>query len=184
MTTASNATARGRERRRVNVGGPTQQERRGLGDRRPENNQLFVHFRVGVTDFLLSIQHVQEVLIVREMIPVPLAPPLLAGLINLRGQIVPAVDLRVALGEPAAAHDTTTNVVVRADAGAFSIIADEVFDVLEASPTMLTPPPANLTGPLRDLAVEVCKLPDRLLLVMDVRGVVRLLEIAGGGGGP
>ncbi len=183
MTPTPASPVRGPERRRPRAGAYSGEERRSLADRRTENNRLYVHFRIGATDFLLGIQQVQEVLIVQEMTPVPQAPALVAGLINLRGQIVPAVDLRVALGEPATGQDTTANVVVRADGGAFSIIADEVFDVLEASPTMLAPPPANLVPPLRDLTTEVCKLPGRLLLVMDVDGVLRHLEAAFGARG-
>lgn len=172
------AYQRGPERRTTNQGGPEGLERRNLADRRAENNHLYVHFRVGDVGFLLGILQVQEVLMAQESTHVPLSTSLITGLINLRGQIVPAIDLRVALGQPPADRSTAMNVVVRSDEGAFSILADEVHDVLEASPTMLSPPPANLTGPLRSLATHVCKQPTSLLLVMDVRGVLRLVEAA------
>ena len=110
--------------------------------------------------------------------PVPLAPPLVAGLINLRGQILPAIDLAVALDEPTTRQDAGLNVVVRAEGGAFAVRADEVFDVLEASPTMLVPPPLNLRGPVRTLSESVCKVAGRLLLVMDLAGLGQLVEAA------
>lgn len=177
--------ARGPERRLANQGGPEGLERRRAADRRTENNHLHVHFRVGDVGFLLGILQVQEVLMAQETTHVPLSSSLITGLINLRGQIVPAIDLRVALGQPPADRGAAMNVVVRSEEGAFSILADDVYDVLEASPTMLTPPPANLSGPLRSLATQVCKQPDSLLLVMDVRGVQRLVDAAvTEGGGP
>lgn len=168
--------ARSEERRTQNRGGPSGVERRGLLDRRAENNQLYVHFHIGRMGFLLGIQQVQEVMMAQAMTPVPLASPLIAGLINLRGQIVPAIDLRIALGEPPADRLAAMDVVVRSDAGAFALLVDEVHDVLETTPTMLTDPPANLSGTLRELTTAVCKRPGQLLLVMDLRGVERLIE--------
>lgn len=184
-TTTQATSPRGAERRMTNLGASGGLERRTLADRRAENNHLYVHFRVGKVGFLLGIQQVQEVLMAQETTHVPLSTSMITGLINLRGQIVPAIDLRVALGQPPGdpaslvpyGHRATAmNVVVRSDEGAFSILADDVYDVVEASPPLLTPPPANLTGPLRSLATHVCKQPGRLLLVMDVRGVQRLIE--------
>lgn len=177
--TPSAAAGRTEERRRGNRGGPGGMERRSLNDRRGENNQLFVHFRIGRVGFLLSILQVQEVLMAQEMTSVPLASGMIAGLINLRGQIVPAVDLRSALGDPPADRSTSMDVVVRSEAGAFALLADEVHDVLEVSPTMLADPPANLSGTLRELTTAVCKQPGALLLVMDLRRVERLIEAAG-----
>lgn len=168
---------RGTERRQANHGPQEGGDRRQtLADRRGENNLQFSSFRIGGTDFILDIRHVQEVLLAQEMTQVPLASRLLAGLINLRGEIVPVVHLHSALQVPPADPSTAMNVVVYAEAGAFSLIVDEVHDILDISPTMILPPPPNLPGHLRGLTSGVCKLPDRLLLILDVPGIVSLVE--------
>lgn len=167
-------STRGTERRQRGGTAPGS-ERRGLADRRTENNVLYVHFRLGTVGFLLEIQKVQEVLMAQERTHVPLASALIRGLINLRGQIVPALDLRPMIGE-AADRDGEVNVVVRSEDGAFSLLVDEVYDVVEASPTMLSPPPANLAPVFRTLTTGVYKQPGSLLLVLDVAGVERLLD--------
>lgn len=183
------APVRGPERRQAHLGPPADGERRvRLDDRRGEHNRLHVSFRLRDVTFILAIEQVREVVQVQEVVRVPLAPGLVAGLINLRGEIVPAIDLRPLLGgtgaagAPASAGAALAGpgadmlVVVRAEAGAFGLVVDEVHDVLAVSPTMLAEPPANLPAVLVPLAGAVCKLPDRLLLVLDVQGVVHLVD--------
>ncbi len=165
---------RGPDRRRDNRGGPGGMERRALGDRRAENNALYVHFEVGGTSFLAAASEVQEIMTAPRPVPVPLAPPAIAGLINLRGQIMPVVELGRLLGE-AERPDAPLGVVVRAGTEAFALLVDAVHDVVEISPTMLHPPPVNLAGAARALTRAVCPLPDALLLVLDPIGLWRLL---------
>ena len=75
---------------------------------------------------------VQEVIRGQAMTPVPLAPPMIEGLINLRGQIVSAIDLRRLLNLPCRPEGATPlNVVVRDGEGAVSLLVDEIGDVLE-----------------------------------------------------
>lgn len=167
------------ERRQRNLGNPQGADRRTrLADRRSENNLLYVSFRIGQDHFLLEIHQVQEVHLTQALTAVPLAPSLMAGVHNLRGQIVPAIDLRRVLGE---AHGPVPemSVVIRADEGAFSLLVDEVHDVVETSPTMLVPPPPHLSPVLSDLASGVYKRPDALLLVLDVAGILRLVDAHG-----
>jgi purine-binding chemotaxis protein CheW len=120
---------------------------------------------------------VQEVIRYQETTRVPLAPPEVAGLINLRGQIVTAIDLRRRLGLGARpAEDAPLNVVVRADDGAVSLLVDEIGDVLKVPETLFEPPPATLKGPARELIRGAYKLDGRLLLILDVE---RSVNIAG-----
>jgi purine-binding chemotaxis protein CheW len=116
----------------------------------------------------VEVERVQEVLRPQEMTLVPLASRVVKGLINLRGQIVTAVDLRRRLQLPDRAEELRSmNIVVRADGGAISLLVDEIGDVLEVDQASFERPPETLQGVARDLLLGIYKLKDRLLLVLD-----------------
>lgn len=116
----------------------------------------------------VPVARVQEVIRHHEMTAVPLAPPVVRGLINLRGQIVTALDLRVPLGLPPAPADALPmNVVVRAGGDLFSLLVDEIGDVMEVTADAFEPPPDTLGGTARELIRGAFKLDGRLLLVLD-----------------
>jgi len=125
--------------------------------------------------FGLDVLKVQEIIRYQEMTRVPLAPPEVRGLINLRGQIVTAIDLRrrLDLKERPADHQPL-NVVVRTDDGAVSLLVDEIGDVLEVSEKLFEGPPETLQGTARELIRGAYKLPDRLLLILDPERTVSL----------
>lgn len=170
-----NVPIRGPERRQENLGGPDGRERRDLADRRGENNVLYVSFRVCCNTYLLPVHEVQEIVPAPAPLPVPLAPPAVAGLINLRGRVLPAIDLRSLLGEPPGAPAALGVVAIAGD-DVFALLADDVDDVVELSPTALRPLPPNLTETTRTLAHAVCQRRDDLLLVLDPAGIRRLIE--------
>ncbi len=125
--------------------------------------------------FGIEVVQIQEILRAQPLTPVPLAPPVVRGLMNLRGQIVTALDLRRRLGLPDRPPDAEpTNVVVRTEDGVVSLLADAVGDVIEVPRDSVERPPEILRGPVRDLTRGACKLRDRLLLVLDTASVVRL----------
>ena len=136
----------------------------------------YCSFTVADCCFGVDVQVVQEVIRYQEMTRVPLAPCEITGLINLRGQIVTAVDLRRRLGlADRPAGELPMNVVIRTtDDGAVSLLVDEIGDVLEPHADTFEPPPAILTGVTRDLVAGVHKLKDRLLLVLDTAAAVSL----------
>jgi purine-binding chemotaxis protein CheW len=103
------------------------------------------------------------------MTRVPLAPRVVQGLINLRGQIVTAIDLRRRLDLPDRPEDARPmNVVVRTSDGVVSLLVDEIGDVLEVDQSLLERPPETIAGAARELVTGVYKLKDRLLLALDV----------------
>ena len=111
------------------------------------------------------------------MTPVPLAPELVAGMINLRGQIVCAIDLRRRLQLPERAADPTPmSVVVRTNQGTVSLLVDEIGDVIEVTDEALEQAPETLKGVAREVIEGVYKLPDHLLLALDVNRVVEVGE--------
>jgi purine-binding chemotaxis protein CheW len=118
--------------------------------------------------FGVELKTVQEVIRSLEVTKVPLAPGVVSGLINLRGQIVTAVDLRRRLElEPRAAGALAMNVVVRSEDGAVSLLVDEIGDVVEVEETTFERPPETLRGTVRTMITGVHKLNERLMLVLD-----------------
>ena len=125
--------------------------------------------------FGVEVATVQEVLRYHEMTPVPLALPVVQGLINLRGQIVTALDLRRRLILPERVADQLPmNVVVRNGDEAVSLLVDEIGDVLDVEEVIFEPPPATLRGKVREMIRGTYKLKDRLLLVLNIEKVVNL----------
>jgi purine-binding chemotaxis protein CheW len=123
-----------------------------------------------VDDFLfgVGVQDVQEVIRYQEMTRVPLAATVVGGLINLRGQIMTAIDLRRQLGLPdRPPGQLPMNVIVHREDGAASILVDEIGDVVEVNQSRYEAPPETLRGVARGLIVGVYKLDDRLLLILD-----------------
>ena len=125
--------------------------------------------------FGIDVREVQEVLQYQEMVRVPLAADVVEGLINLRGQIVTAIDLRrrLDLAERDEAVDPM-NVVVRSDDGAVSLLVDEIGDVVEVEEAAFEPAPENLSGRARELIDGVFKLDGQLLLVLDAQRTIDL----------
>jgi purine-binding chemotaxis protein CheW len=140
--------------------------------------QQFATFWLAGYLFGIEVVKVQEVLRYQRMTAVPLAPPEIAGLINLRGQIVTALDLRRRLDLPDRPDNKLPmNVVVRTDEGSLALLVDEIGDVMEVGDETFEPPPETLRGPAHDLIRGSYKLDDRLLLVLDTERVVALTGV-------
>ena len=134
-------------------------------------------FHLGELFLGISVEHVQEVIRYQEMTRVPLADATVRGLINLRGQIVTAIDLRRRFRLPPR-EELPMNVVVHVDDEALSFLVDEIGDVVEVPAELVEAPPATLTGPTRELVSDVCKLEGRLLLILDVAQVAGLASLS------
>ena len=137
------------------------------------DDRQFCTFYVDGLFFGVEVLKVQEVIRYQEMTRVPLAPAMVQGLINLRGQIVTAIDLRERFGFPVREQEhLPMNVVIRTHDGAVSLLVDEIGDVLEADQSLFEVPPETLRGPVRELVRGVFKLKDRLLLVLDTEKAI------------
>lgn len=139
-------------------------------------------FHVADLLFGVPVREVQEVLRHQVMTPVPLAAGPVRGLINLRGQIVTAVDLRRRLGyDDRGEGRLPLNVVVRSRGEAASLLVDDIGDVVDTTGLDLLPPPANLPAPVRDLVEGVVAMPDAILLVLDADRAVDVSDLTHGG---
>ena len=134
----------------------------------------FVSFRLAGQWLGLPVTVAQEVLAEQAVAPVPLAPPGVAGFLNLRGQIVTAVDLRVRLGLPPRAEgERTMNIVVRDGDELFALLVDEVGDVVEVDADRLEPTPPTLEPRWRECCAGVVRMERGLLVVVDAGGLLR-----------
>ncbi|MDP9300674.1 MAG: chemotaxis protein CheW [Actinomycetota bacterium] len=128
----------------------------------------------------VDVTRVREVLRPQELTRVPLAPPQIAGLINLRGEIVTAFDLGVALGRRRRGHEERPmNVVVTTEHGPVSMLVDAVSDVLDLEEDAFERPPSTLRGAARDLILGAYKLDGRLLLELDLDEAIRTTSPSG-----
>ncbi|MBX9790465.1 MAG: chemotaxis protein CheW [Pirellulales bacterium] len=119
--------------------------------------------------FGVEVRMVQEVIRYQELTRVPLASRAISGLMNLRGQIVTAINLRQRLGLPErTGSKLPMNVVVRTDDGAASLLVDEIGDVQTVDADAFERIPDTLHGEVRTLIKGAYKLPDRLLLTLDI----------------
>jgi len=132
-------------------------------------------FTVDSVLFGVDVIHVQEVIRHQEMTPVPLASKVVSGLINLRGQIVTALDMRQRLGLTCRpAGQLPTNVVLRHAEGVLSLLVDEIGDVVEVDPASFEAPPDTLAPASRSLIDGVYKLKPQLLLLLNTDRAVRI----------
>jgi purine-binding chemotaxis protein CheW len=142
-----------------------------------KTTEQFCTFYLKDQFFGLPVQQVQEVIRYQEMTRVPLVPEVIRGLINLRGQIVLAVDLRRRLGmEGRNASELPMNVVVRTEGGAVSLLVDEIGDVLEVAEDGFEPPPGNASSQVRGMILGVYKLDQKLLHLLDTAKACRITE--------
>lgn len=143
------------------------------------DREQFCTFRIANLLFGLEVLSVQEVLVRQPMTRVPLANEVISGLINLRGQIVTAIDLRTRLGFPPLPEDKhPMNVVIRSGDTAYSLLVDEIGEVVNVSADSFETPPETLTGTARQLILGAYKLEGQLLLVLDTERAVTIDPVA------
>lgn len=137
------------------------------------NLRQFTTFFLRGLYFGIDVTQVREVIRSQPLTRVPTAPPVVLGLINLRGQIVTALDLRRRLaldGDEAAPQPI--HIIVESEDGIVSLRVDEIGDVIEVDDALFEPPPPTLHGIGRELIRGAYKLPERLLLILDVERTV------------
>jgi len=126
-----------------------------------------VVFRLHYGEYALPLEHMVEIVRMVAVSPVPDAPTWLLGVINLRGEVVPVLDLRLRLGLPAAEIELNTPILIgRANGRVLGLVADEVIEVLTADPASIEPP-EEMAGPSTSLT-GVVRREDRLVMILDL----------------
>lgn len=134
----------------------------------------FCTFWVGEELYGIPVSEVQEVLREQAMTRVPLAPPSVRGLLNLRGQVVTAIDLRVRLGLQVDETSGKVCVVVRHRDAVLSLLVDEIDDVKSCAESARVDVPDTLPEKVRGFLSSVVKLERRLLLALDVAAITKI----------
>lgn len=136
----------------------------------------YVTFRLAESRFGVSVHRVQEVVSCPELAPVPLASSEVAGLVNLRGQVITALDIRPRLGLTKAQSDANARpmmVVVQAAGETLAVLADEVGEVATVEEEEFEPAPATLDSALRTFITGAYKTDGPLLLLLDLDAACR-----------
>jgi purine-binding chemotaxis protein CheW len=137
----------------------------------------FCSFYLDKLLFGVELEKVQEVIRHLELTEIPLAPGVIGGLMNLRGQIVLAIDLRRRLElDDRTEGSVPMNVVIRSADGAVSLLVDAIGDVVEVDEGSFERPPETLQGKVREVILGVHKLDKQLLHVLDTVKVCEMAE--------
>jgi len=133
-----------------------------------QETKQFSTFRVDDLFLGIEVIKVQEVIRFQEMTVIPLAPSVIEGLINLRGQIIIAIDTRRSLGLPPATGETLPmNVVIHSGDAIVSLLVDDVGDVIDVPLDAFSTVPDNMPAQQRELISGVYDLREGLMLVLD-----------------
>jgi purine-binding chemotaxis protein CheW len=146
-----------------------QQGRRGQA---VESMQL-VSFRLAEEEYGIEITRIQEIILLGEITRVPRTPDYIKGLINLRSEVIPVVDLRRRFGLPAQEPtDETRIMVINVRGKTLGMIVDAVSEVLRVSKDQVVPPPPAVTASGREYLTGLVNLDNRLLILLDIDQVL------------
>ena len=138
----------------------------------------YVTVTIGDHLFGLPIARVQDVFVPDRLTRVPLAPPEVAGILNLRGRVVTAIDMRSRLdlgARPAGAPVMAIGIETKGES--YGLLVDAVGEVMALRNNACEPKPANLDPRLSRVAAGIYRLENQLMVVLDVD---RVLDINGG----
>ena len=124
-------------------------------------------FHIGSFYAGMDVLKVREILRNQTLTVVPLSASSIVGLINLRGQIITAIDLRLRLGLSACDPDECVHLIVDTSKGIVSLVADRVGSVIRVDESIFEPPPETLRGSARDFTRGAYKMEEGLLLSLD-----------------
>lgn len=132
-----------------------------------------VTFSIGEEEFGVNILQVQEIIRTMEITNVPRAPEFVEGVINLRGKVIPIVDMRSRFGLESKDHDKYTRIIV-VEIGMIIVgfVVDSVSEVLRIPASSVQPPPPVVAGMDSDYIDGVGKLEDRLLILLDLDSLI------------
>jgi len=131
-----------------------------------------VTFKLGTEEFGVDILKVQEINKMMNITRIPNAPAFIEGVINLRGKIIPIVDLRKRLGFREQPYDKSTRIiVVELEGLVLGFIVDSVSEVLRIPGNTIEPPPSMVAGIESEYIEGVGKLDDRLLILLELKKI-------------
>lgn len=138
-------------------------------DKTRETLIQLVSFRLGLEVYAIDISRVQEIKRMVEVTKVPQAPSYCEGVINLRGKVIPVIDLRTKLDLESTERDRNSRIVVYDVEGTVTgMIVDAVEEVLRIPRTTIEPTPAVATSTTSDYVQGIARVEERLLLILNI----------------
>jgi purine-binding chemotaxis protein CheW len=152
--------------------------REGRAAERNEQRLQMINFTLGGDEYAVEIQKVREVINFRELTPLPKAPSFVKGIINLRGEVIPVIDLREKLGLAHEAYSALTNVIiVEIGRKAVGVVVDDVRHVIRLAPGEVAPSPPFIGGLSGKYVSGVAKIGERLVVVLDMERILSASEM-------
>jgi purine-binding chemotaxis protein CheW len=142
----------------------------------------YMTFKLGDELFAIKVSQVREVLEVLQITKVPTAPPYMRGVVNVRGQAIPVVDLRLRFGLPSLADTVNTRVIVMelsidGETAVIGGLADSVHEVIELEPGNINPPPRIAMRWRTDFILGMGKRGEDFIIILDVNAVFSSEEL-------
>ncbi len=140
-----------------------------INQRKDDELLQLVTFSISEEEFGVDILKVREIIRTMEITKVPRAPEFVEGVINLRGKVIPIIDMRRRFGLPFKKHDSSTRIIViTMNDLIVGFVVDSVSEVLRIPVSTVEPPPPVVAGLESDYISGVGKLADRLLILLDL----------------
>ena len=159
--------------------------KKGENDDQTSDLLQLVGFQLGDEEYGIDILKVQEINRVTEITKIPQSPEFVEGVINLRGNVIPIIDLRKRFHMPEREHDRQTRIVVGEIEGrTVGFIVDAVSEVIRLPANSVEPPPKIVADQQVEYIKGVGKLDDRLLMLLDIDKILtgsdkdKLLEMS------
>lgn len=150
-----------------------------LNPKKEDELLQLVTFSVDVEEFGVNILKVQEIIRIMEITKVPQAPEFVEGIINLRGKVIPIIDLRHRFGLVPKTHDKNTRIIViEVKSIIVGFVVDAVSEVLRIPASTVEPPSPIVAGVDSDYISGVGKLQDRLLIMLDLDKLLSIDDIS------
>lgn len=139
------------------------------------NGESFILFELAGTTYALRSADIQQLEMIERVTPVPNAPSFVDGVVSVRGQVIPALNLRARFGfERRPADIRTRLVIVRAGERSVGLVVDSAREFAAITPEMIQPPPSGVAGLSGEYLEGTAQLGERLVLLLDVK---QLLEM-------
>ncbi len=136
-----------------------------------------VAFYLQEEEFAVDIQQLREVLKFTDITPLPRTSDFIEGVINLRGEVIPVIDLRKRFGmEQKEKDDRTRIIIVEIDSNLIGLIVDQVSEVLHLTNDQIEPPPGDVTGTRTDFIMGIGKIGQRLIILLNPTEIVTATE--------
>ena len=134
-------------------------------------------FKIGDEEYGIPVMEVQEVIKPQVVTPIPLSSEFIRGLINLRGQIVSCISLRRLFGQEDNLEKDHMNIIVRGEEGLFSLVVDEVTDIIDIQNDDVEKAPDTINPSLKKYVDKIYKRDNGLVILLDIKKLIDLKDL-------